>query len=359
MIALTLDPGRFVDFSLPLGTSWLLGDCMEARGQQELWLSVRPERLETLRLQAMIESVESSNRIEGVTVAPARLEPLVLGGAAPRDRSEEEIAGYRLALDWLFAQDPEPSMDASRIRELHRLAQGGTVGDAGDFKKRDNEIIEILPTGERRLRFVPTSAVETPAAVEQLCHAYGLFLEQSTLPPVLTVATFVFDFLSIHPFRDGNGRVSRLLTNLLLLQQGFKVSRYLSLERLVEQRRDDYYRVLAECSAGWREGQNTILPWWNFFLEILRRAYRDLAERVEATDAPELATTKTTLVEQTILTQRDPFTLAHLQAQLPGVSDQLIRKVLTLLKAQGRIQLEGRGRGAAWKVLQENPRKLR
>lgn len=150
-------------------TVWLLGECMQARGQQELWMRQRPEVLEALREQAIVQSAESSNRIEGVTVAANRLRPVVLGKARPLDRPEEELAGYRKALDWIFSRKRRVSLSAEVIRKLHALAQGRAYGDAGQYKSRNNEIIEILPGGDRRVRFVPTPAKNTSRAVQALC----------------------------------------------------------------------------------------------------------------------------------------------------------------------------------------------
>ncbi len=164
---LTLREEVFDRVALPVGASWLLADCMEYRGKQDLWSRQRPEMLESLRQRAVIQSVESSNRIEGVTVAPDRLLPLAVGKARPRDRSEEELAGYRRALEWIYARNPDMPVDARTIRHLHALAQAG-AGDAGMFKARDNEIIEILPAGGRRVRFKPVSAKQTAQAVDDL-----------------------------------------------------------------------------------------------------------------------------------------------------------------------------------------------
>ena len=296
---------------------------------------------------ALVQSVESSNRIEGVTVSPDRLLPVVLGRAKPRDRSEEELAGYRRALDWIFSRKRPPALSPELVRKLHALAQSGSVGDAGDWKKRDNQIIELLPTGEPRVRFVPTSARATPAAMDRLCRNYAEACRAETVPPLLIVATFVFDFLCIHPFRDGNGRVGRLLTTLLLQSHGFEVARYISLERLVEESRAEYYRVLGNCSQGWHEGANEILPWWNYFLGLVRTGYREFETQVESSSA---RPAKSDLVERTVLAQVEEFTLADLAAQLPTTSRQLIKKVLASLKAEGRVRLTGRGRSARWAV---------
>ena len=342
---LTLRPDKLAAASIPVSTGWLLGDCMEAKGKQDLWIRQKPEVLAVLREQAIIQSAESSNRIEGVTIHADRLRPVVLGKSKPRDRSEEEIAGYRKALDWIFSRNRSVSIEPAVILHLHAMAQGGASGDAGRWKTRDNEIIEILPSGERRVRFKATSAKETPAAVETFCDNYREAVEAGRIPSLLVVATFVFDFLCIHPFRDGNGRVSRLLTTLLLGQHGFAVSRYISLERLVEESKDDYYRVLAECSRGWHKGTNEIAPWWNYFLGVLRQAYLEFARQVESVAS---RPAKGDLVRQTVSVQVGPFTLADLSRKMPAVSAQLIKKVLAEMKKTDQVRLVGRGRGAYW-----------
>lgn len=344
----TLSPDRLPELTLPVSTGWLLADCMEARGKQELWMRQKPEVVKALRELAIIQSVESSNRIEGVTVAADRLRPVVLGRSKPRDRSEEDLAGYRRALDWIFTRKRRVTITPAVIQHLHRLAQHG-AGDAGKLKTRDNEIVELLPSGGRRLRFRPTPAKETPRALRELCRAHERVCEDQSLPPLLTIASVVLDFLCIHPFRDGNGRVSRLLTTLLLQQNGFEVCRFISLERLTEERKEDYYAALARCSQGWHDGKNGIVPWWNIFLGILRRAYQAFEEQVTSTRP---RTAKSEFVRRVALAQPDSFTLADIAADVPSASPQLIKKVLAALKRAGEVKLVGRGRGAVWRVIQ-------
>lgn len=345
---LSLDPKRLAEMAVPLGTGWLLAACMEARGRQDLWVRQRPEALRVLREQAIIRSVESSNRIEGVTVPAGRLRPLVLGQDAPRNRSEEELAGYRQALDWAFSRERRVAVVPALFQRLHALAQGSLSGDAGKWKERDNQIIEVLPTGEKKIRFVPTSARDTPDTMEALCRNYREALDDERVPPLLLVATFVFDLLCIHPFRDGNGRVSRLATTLLLQIHDFQVVRYASLERLVEESQEEYYAILARCSQGWHEGRNEIIPWWNYFLSVLRRAYEEFERQVESLGTPPA---KSDLVRQTVLAHVEWFTLGDVRSELPAVSPQLIKKVLAELKTQGKVRLSGRGRGARWEVV--------
>lgn len=342
----TLTPDRLRRLTLPIGTSWLLADCMEARGKQDLWMRQKPEVVRALRQQAIIQSVESSNRIEGVTVAADRLRPLVIGRSTPRDRPEEELAGYRRALDWVFSRKRPVTITPKVILHLHSLAQYG-AGDAGKLKNRDNEIIEILASGARRVRFTPVSARKTPSAIRELSGSYESMVRDRSFPPLLAVGTFVFDFLCIHPFRDGNGRVSRLLTTLLLMQNGFAVSRFISLERLTEERKEEYYAALVRCSHGWHEGKNEIVPWWNLFLGIVRSAYRSFETHINSVKS---RPAKSELVEHAILARADTFTLADIAADVPAASPQLVKKVLSKLKHADRVKLVGHGRGAVWRV---------
>jgi Fic family protein len=342
---------RIEGLNLPVPTAWLLGECMQARGKQELWMRQRPEVLQALREQAVVQSVESSNRIEGVTIAADRLRPLVLGRERPRDRSEEELAGYRRALDWIFSRKRQVMFSPEVVLKLHALAQDGMTGDAGCWKSKNNEIIEILPNNERRVRFVPTSASETPGAMDGLCAGYQHVCENEQVPVLLTIATCIFDLLCIHPFRDGNGRASRLATTFLLNQEGFLVCRFISLERIVEQRKEEYYKVLEQCSRDWHDGNNNITAWWNFFLSVLKSAYDELAQKVEGKTSPG---PKGDIVRRAIADQVGPFMLSEIAAQTPGVSLSLIKKILMTMKKERTVKITGRGRGAVWEVIRKS-----
>jgi len=232
----------FSNLTLPTATVWLLTDVAEAKGKQDQ-CARSPEKLTSLRQTALVQSVESSNRIEGVTVAHDRLRPLVLEDARPRDRSEEEIQGYRRALELIHADAQNLAITPELLQRLHATIQEGS-GDAGQWKKVSNEIVELREGAAPVVRFRPAGVAETPAAVEELCLLYRHVLNQNLAPPLVAVAALVLDFLCIHPFRDGNGRISRLLTLLALYQHGFEVGCYISLERLVEESRTEYYEVL-------------------------------------------------------------------------------------------------------------------
>jgi Fic family protein len=338
--------GRLRDWLIPTSTVWLMTDIAEAKGKQELYTKQSPQLLKVLREQALIQSVESSNRIEGVTVEPERLRPLVVGNARPRDRSEVEIQNYRKALQLIHADVNDLPVTPETLCWLHQTIQEGS-GDAGAWKQIENDIVELRPGQPPRIRFRPVSAKQTPAATDELCLAYRHALEQEHVPPLVAAAALVFDFLCIHPFRDGNGRVSRLLTLLTLYHHRYEVGRYISLERLVEESREDYYEVLRRSSEGWHEGKHDLLPWLNYFLAILHRAYVALVERAGQVKSPRGS--KSELVVEAIRRTAGPFHVADLQRACPGVSIDWIRRVLKDLRAKGLVECLGRGQQAQWR----------
>ena len=206
-------------------TNWLLNDLAEAKGKQELYTRQSPQMLKALREMALVQSVESSNRIEGVTVDRDRLRPLVLGNARPKDRSEQDIMGYRRALNLIHTEAETLPITPDLLRRLHRLCQEGS-GDAGQFKKVDNEVIQLVPGAAPVIRFRCVKAKDTPAAVDELCLLYRHALDQDNIPPMIAIAGLVLDFLCIHPFSDGNGRMARLLTLQLLYHFDYAVGRF-------------------------------------------------------------------------------------------------------------------------------------
>lgn len=338
---------RLRDLTVPMGTNWLLNDLAEAKGKQELYTRQSPQVLKALREMALVQSVESSNRIEGVTVASNRLRPLVLGNARPKDRSEQDIMGYRRALNLIHTEAETLSITPDLLRRLHQLSQEGS-GDAGQFKKVDNEVIELRPGAAPIVRFTCVSAIATPAAVDELCLVYRHAIDQDHIPPLVAIGALVLDFLCIHPFRDGNGRVSRLLTLLALYQHGYEVGRYISLERLIEEAKEDYYRVLQESSRRWHEGKHDLLPWLNHMLAVIRRAYGEFERRAGEIKAPRGA--KTALVVAAIDTQTGPFRVSDIQQACPGVSLDMIRQVLKQLRGS-KVECIGRGQHAQWRKL--------
>jgi len=341
---------RLAETHLPLGTVWLLESLAESKGRQALYEKQSPQILKALREMAIVESTESSNRIEGVTVERDRLRPLVLGNARPRDRSEEEIVGYRRALSWVHTNHEKIPIEPETFQRLHALAQGGTSGDAGRWKQAPNEIIQVHPDGRREARFRPLEPAQVPSAVEELCIAYRHSLDQLKVTPLLAVAGLVLDFLCIHPFRDGNGRVARLVTLLARYHHGSTVGRYISHERIVEQTKESYYDALYQSSVGWHEGQHDVLPWFNYLLSTLRIAYREFEERT-ARERPARGS-KADLVAYALEHVPSPFGIADVEQLCPNVSREMIRVVMNRWRKEGRLKVLGRGRDARWRRLE-------
>ena len=220
--------------SVPVSTSWYLADLGEARGRQELFTRQSPQRLKVLREHAIIESTVSSNRIEGVEVDQSRIATIVFGKPFLRDRDEEEVRGYRQALAWIHEQSARLPVSEETILKLHRLTRG-VIWDAGKYKENDGDIIEKYPDGRSRVRFKTVSASKTPLCMRESVELLDHAVKEQRIPPPVLWGAFNLDFLCIHPFRDGNGRVSRLLLLLQSYHLGFEVGRYISLERLIEQ----------------------------------------------------------------------------------------------------------------------------
>lgn len=337
----------FLDrLELPGAAVWLLADIAEAKGRLTVPGGLSTVRLGRLATSARVASVVSSNRIEGVEADPRRLDSILALRLAPLDRSEEELVGYARALDLILADPFALPWAPELFSRLHEIVFAGS-GDAGQWKRQDNEIVELRPGLPPRIRFRPLSASATPAAMAELCDSYTRALLGAHTHPLVAAAALAFDFLAIHPFRDGNGRVARLVATLALLQQGHEVVRYASLEQLVEEARDEYYRVLEASSVGWHEGSHDLIPWLTFFLSVLRQAYRRL-ERELATEPPPLRT-KTAALLAAIASFPAEFTLAELAASCPTASAELVRKVLQKERREGRVQALGRGPGASWR----------
>jgi len=336
---------KLKNFAIPAGSVWLMTDIAQSQGRQELYTKQSPQILKALRDAALVQSAESSNRLEGITVQAKRLEPLVLGNVRPKTRSEEEVQGYRKALNLIHANHAALIITPELLKRLHSLIQEGS-GDAGQFKRTDNEIVETKPGQAPFIRFKPVSYKDTPKAAEELCLAYRHAINQEHVPPLLAAAALALDFLCIHPFRDGNGRVSRLLTLLALYQHGMEAGRYVSLEKLVEDTREDYYRVLLESSRKWHDGRHDIIPWFNYFLSIIRRAYIEFEQRAGKVKSAKGA--KTNLIMDTIKSFAGDFTLADLEKACPGVSRDMIRRVLKNLSKKGKLKCLSKGPGALW-----------
>lgn len=324
---------------------WLINDIARAQGQLDLSERRHPASLKTLRQVALVQSVESSNRIEGVVVSRAALEALVRRKRRPRDRTEEEIAGYREALRWIHAEHANLSISPETICELHKYALG-PGGHAGELRRGRSDIYRVELGRAPELIFATVDPNEVPKALQSLCGLYENALNQRFTLPLLALAVFILDLLAIHPFVDGNGRVARLTTTLMLYHQGHDFVRYVSLERIIEQHKEGYYEALERSQVGWHEGRHQLEPWLTYFMTTLKRGYRELQADFDAvaTSPP----SKSALVQRVIDQLPGEFTKAELTRKLSGVSPETIRNVLRQMKAAGQLQVVGRGRGARW-----------
>jgi Fic family protein len=344
MITLRLFSHEFE--SVPAATSWYLADLGEALGKQELFTRQSPQRLKVLREHALIESAVSSNRIEGVEVDQSRIATIVFGRPLLRDRDEEEVRGYRQALTWIHEQGEKIPISEETILQLHRMTRG-EIWDAGKYKEKDGDIIEKFPDGRSRVRFKTVPAKDTPICMRDLVELYDDAVKDRKVPPLVLLAAFNLDFLCIHPFRDGNGRVSRLLMLLQCYHLGIEVGRYISLERLIEQHKERYYETLQQSSQGWHEGKHDPWPYINYLLSILKMAYKEFEDRMGRIKSPRGA--KTELIEKAVRDFSSEFSVSDLERACPSVSRDMVRRVLRDLQARGDVECLGRGPGALWR----------
>ena len=331
--------------SIPASTSRYLADLGEARGKQELFTKQAPQKLKVLRENAMIESAVSSNRIEGVTVDQARVRTIVFGKPPLRDRNEEEVRGYRDALKLIHEQRNKLPISEETILNLHSMCRG-EIWDAGRYKKKDGDIIERYPDGRERVRFKTVPARNTPAFMKELIERWEQCLEERWVHSLIALVAFNLDFLCIHPFRDGNGRVSRLLLLLQCYHLGYEAGRYISLERLIEQNKERYYETLEQSSEGWHKGKHDPWPYVNFVLYTLKSAYKEFEERVGQIASPKGA--KAEMVLNAIRAQRGEFRLIDIERTCPGVGREWIRVLLADLRKSGEATCKGKGPAARW-----------
>ncbi len=314
--------------AIPAATSWYLADVSQSLGKQELFTKQAPQKLKALREHSLIESAVSSNRIEGVEVDQKRVGTIVFGKALLRDRDEEEVRGYRKALDLIHNKGAKLSITEATIRQLHGLSRGG-VGDAGEYKQSDNDIIEVHPSGRREVRFRTVPAGDTPPFMAELIQRWQEVQTHRAVHPLIALAALNLDFLCIHPFRDGNGRACRQLFLLTCYHAGVEVGRYISLERLIEQNKERYYETLKLSSEGWHQRKHNPWPYINFLLYTLLDAYKEFERRVGETVSPRGE--KTELVLSAIGARHGPFRLTDIQRGCPGVGRDWIRALLAKL----------------------------
>lgn len=315
----------------------------EAKGRQELYLSQSPEELNRLVEIAKAQSTEASNAIEGIRTTNTRLKQLVEQKTTPRNRDEQEIAGYRDALNVIHESFEYIPLTPNYILQLHKImlnhVQGNNYG--GSYKNTQNKIAGIDENGNEYLIFMPLAPYETPPAVESLCDAYNKTIEERIVDPLILIPIFIHDFLCIHPFRDGNGRMSRLLTTLLLYRSGYYVGKYISLEAKIAAIKDLYYDALSESQEGWHEGSDDPMPFVKYMLSIVDMAYRDFENRVSLVTKK---VTSTEMVELAFERKIGKIKKADIAELCPGISISAIEKGIAKLLNEGKIEKNGNGR---------------
>ncbi|KAB7788812.1 Fic family protein [Bifidobacterium cebidarum] len=336
-------------------TTSLLTAIHEAKGRQSVQAVIRPDILESMTAIARIQSTSASNRIEGISTSDKRLNALVEEKTTPRNRDEEEIAGYRDVLATIHESHDYIPLTPNVILQLHRdMFRHTPLTFGGHFKDSDNVIVERDSQGNNSVRFAPPSALITPEYIEQACAAYNNAIRDGRTDPLLAIAMFVFDFTCIHPFNDGNGRMSRLLTLLLLYRAGYNVGKYISIEHLIERSKATYYEALAASTKGWNENTNDYGPFVNYLLGIILRACKVFDERVAAIieSSSALPTHGKITKEQRVVAlfsqTLSPLSKAEILTQLPDISETTVERVLRSLLNSGTIVKLGAGRSTRY-----------
>lgn len=313
----------------------------EYKGEQRLFIEAHKDELNELVEIAKVQSTEASNRIEGISTANDRLKNLVQAKTTPRNRDESEIAGYRDVLNTIHESYDYIPINANYLLQLHRDLYKflGNV-DGGTFKTADNIIREMDMEGNEYIRFRPVAAWETPASIDKLCKSFRE--AKAEVDPLLLDIMFVLDFLCIHPFNDGNGRMSRLITLLLLYQSGFIVGKYISIEKIIEESKETYYEVLQDSSINWHENQNDYKPFVNYMLGVIINAYREFETRVKLVTDSDLS--KPDRIREIMKNHIGMITKSELMEMNPDISDTTIQRTLADLLKNGEIQKIGGGR---------------
>ena len=338
---------RFLGSSISADLSGASNILFDLRARNALRMQENAGMYEKLRQAAIIESVRGSNAIEGIVTTRARLEKIVLGDAKPITHGEQEILGYREALQELYSPDFSADLTEDYIRHLHRVLLQATSVQAGTYKSTNNWIQERDAEGHISVRFVPLSARETPYAMNQMVMAYHEASHSSSVNELALIACIVVDFLCIHPFDDGNGRVSRLLSTMLLLLHGFDIVRFVSMESMIDTHKSEYYDALQASSVGWHESENDYEPFILYFIQILSACYRELDQRYVNGSTQKLSKAK--LVESLLMDAYVPISKEELCLRLPEVSKRTVERVLQDLMRQGRIEKVGTYRDARYR----------
>lgn len=317
----------------------------EYKGKQELYLRQRPVELNRLIEIAKIQSTESSNRIEGIVTTDARLRQLVENKTTPRNRNEEEILGYRNALNIVHENYEAIPVQSNYILQLHgEMLKYTAFSYAGKYKTTPNEIDMVLENGEKVVLFKPLEPYETPDAVECLCAEYNNAILEGIVDPLIIIPTFILDFLCIHPFNDGNGRMSRLLTLLLLYRCGYKVGQYISIEKAIADTKETYYEVLQQTDQNWYEGENDPKPFIRYMLGIILSCYREFESRITIAAKTGRKSTAYDIVKTYTENTLGKFSKQDALIACPSLGSSSVESALKRLVEEGTIIRTGAGR---------------
>ncbi len=324
----------------------LIAAIYKEAGKQEMYLKQRPEELEKLVEIAKVQSTEASNAIEGIVTTSTRIRQLVEEKTAPRNRDEQEIAGYRDALNIIHENFDAIPITRNYILQLHKVLYSHMNNPmAGQTKSVQNYISATYPNGHTETLFTPLAPFETPEALDRICDEYNRVIGNMEAEPLIVIPIFIHDFLCIHPFNDGNGRMSRLLTTLLLYRNGFYVGKYISLEAKIAKNKDLYYAALRQAQEGWHEGTEDAVPFIKYLLGIILSAYRDFEERFSLVEQkkPALET-----VRQATLSKIGRFSKQDIRELCPALSVSSIEGALRKLVASGELKREGNGKSTCY-----------
>ena len=324
----------------------LIAAIYKEAGKQEMYLKQRPEELEKLVEIAKVQSTEASNAIEGIVTTSTRIRQLVEEKTAPRNRDEQEIAGYRDALNIIHENFDAIPITRNYILQLHKVLYSHMNNPmAGQTKSVQNYISATYPDGHTETLFTPLAPFETPEALDRICDEYNRVIGNMEAEPLIVIPIFIHDFLCIHPFNDGNGRMSRLLTTLLLYRNGFYVGKYISLEAKIAPNKDLYYAALRQAQEGWHEGTEDAVPFIKYLLGIILSAYRDFEERFSLVEQkkPALET-----VRQATLNKIGRFSKQDIRELCPALSVSSIEGALRKLVASGELKREGNGKNTCY-----------
>lgn len=314
----------------------------ECKGRQELFVRQKPAQLDRLVEIARIQSTEASNRIEGIVTTSTRIKQLVNEKTTPRNRDEKEIVGYRDVLNTIHESHDYINVSPNHILQLHRdLLKPAQIGHAGNFKNVQNYIKETKPDGTEVIRFTPLAPFETPEAIENICRSFCETMALEIVDPLILIPAFITDFLCIHPFNDGNGRMSRLMTLLLLYKSGYEVGKFISLEKQIEKTKNTYYDVLQEIDHGWHEEENDPTPFIRYMLELILTCYAEFEERVGMMDESGVKSSAYDIVKAYVDQKLGKFTSADVLANCPGVGRSSVFNALRKLTDEGYIEKQG------------------